>query len=442
MKKFLGLLLMLGFHFNACYALQIAPPVSIIPSILSTYLRSDSKTEVTYTVTNNMPINLNTINILNLGSTGNGKVQIVNNLCDNTTLNVGQSCTFSVLIYGADQPVNFSLRPIICSNQNQYCTQALPQYALNINTINITHPLRAYVGVKTSKQNDDNFKDYDIVPIELNTNKFDTPITGFSTSNLDDISLSPDGSLLYVGNRGDNSLKVINLQNDQMIASVDLGAIPVAIAASKDGSRIYVATPLTGIKVINATNYEIIATIPCQQLSGAIAISPDDKWIYAASDEEVLIINAINNTVATAVAVDGLATGIVVTPDGNSLYVTNQNRNNVSVINLKTDKAIAVIPADLRPMAIAISPDGSRVYVANQTLNIVSVIDTADNKRIYTIMTSVASPAGISISPDGSLLYIDDYQDNFVTIVDTSTNKVLNILDMGNPCTTTGNFVG
>src|SRR5262249_39109373 len=79
-------------------------------------------------------------------------------------------------------------------------------------------------------------------------------------------------------------------------------------------------------------------------------------------------------------------------------YITNQNSNNVSVINTATNTVIATINVDAAPFGVAVSPDGSKVYVANTHSNTVSQIDTGSNT--VTATASVGSqPAGIAITP-------------------------------------------
>ncbi len=62
-------------------------------------------------------------------------------------------------------------------------------------------------------------------------------------------------------------------------------------------------------------------------------------------------------------------------------------------------QAVRVAGAGARPTPIAVSPDGKRVYVANRDTDTVSVIDIATEKVVALIRAGVAQ-AEILVSPD------------------------------------------
>ena len=67
-------------------------------------------------------------------------------------------------------------------------------------------------------------------------------------------------------------------------------------------------------------------------------------------------------------------------------YITNQDSDNISVIDTATNTVIATIPAGEYPEGVAVSQDGRRAYITNRnrlgsghTTGTVMVIDTATN---------------------------------------------------------------
>jgi YVTN family beta-propeller protein len=81
-------------------------------------------------------------------------------------------------------------------------------------------------------------------------------------------------------------------------------------------------------------------------------------------------------------------------------YVTNQDSNNVTVIDTATNMVVGTMPIAVGtdPFGVAITPDGTRAYVANQGSNNVSVIGTATNMVVATI-TVGTGPGGVAITP-------------------------------------------
>jgi YVTN family beta-propeller protein len=108
-------------------------------------------------------------------------------------------------------------------------------------------------------------------------------------------------------------------------------------------------------------------------------------------------------------------------------YITNNQSNNVSVIDTATNTVIVTIPVGKQPSGIALSPDGSRVYVMNTGENTISVIDTATNKVGTTIALGGRPRLGpelMAITPDGKNLYVTLMRGS-VLVIDTATNATI-----------------
>lgn len=57
------------------------------------------------------------------------------------------------------------------------------------------------------------------------------------------------------------------------------------------------------------------------------------------------------------------------------IYVTNEDSNNVSVINRQLGRVVATIMVGKRPRGIALGSRRERIYVANSSSNTISIID-------------------------------------------------------------------
>jgi YVTN family beta-propeller protein len=80
-------------------------------------------------------------------------------------------------------------------------------------------------------------------------------------------------------------------------------------------------------------------------------------------------------------------------------YITNQDSDNISIIDTPTNTVIATIPAGEYPEGVAVSQDGRRAYITNRnrlgsghTTGTVMVIDTATN-------TVIGSPISVGNFP-------------------------------------------
>ena len=173
-------------------------------------------------------------------------------------------------------------------------------------------------------------------------------------------------------------------------------------------------------------------------------------------------------------------------PVGELAYVTNEDSQNLSVIDTRTDSVVATIAVGTRPRGVKVSPDGRTVYVAlsgspkcppsmpdaeceklkaDKTKDGIAEVDvvarrvrrvlpggsdpeqfdiTSDGKRLYisnedagtasvvdvekgTIDTTVkvgAEPEGVRISPDGKLVYVTAESDTSIRVLDAATGAV------------------
>ena len=75
--------------------------------------------------------------------------------------------------------------------------------------------------------------------INTATNTVSATITVGSDPN--GVSVSPDGSKVYVANEGANTVSVINTATNTVTATITVGTNPYGISVSPDGSKVYVA---------------------------------------------------------------------------------------------------------------------------------------------------------------------------------------------------------
>src|SRR5947207_12503865 len=82
----------------------------------------------------------------------------------------------------------------------------------------------------------------------------------------------------------------------------------------------------------------------------------------SAGDNVHIIDPATNKIVGV---IDGIEVnhGAAVAPDGTRIYVSEESRSTLDVIDAKTLKVSKRIPLSGHPNNIAVSPDGRRVYV-------------------------------------------------------------------------------
>ena len=303
-------------------------------------------------------------------------------------------------------------------------------------TISVTPSYEAYAYVANSADNT-----VSVVKLVTNTVIATINVGKYPTG----VSVSPDGSRAYVTNQGENTVSVIDTRTNTVIGTVTVDYGPLGIIVSPDGSKIYVAnSPGNSISVINAATNGVIATIP---INGPwdLAISPDGTRLYVSNplpisnSNTVTVINTVTNKVITTITVGLLPNGLVVSPDGSRVYVACGNSNYISIINTLTNTVDAQLTTPT-PAEVVLSPDGSRLYVSNNFSDEVSIFDTS-TKSLITSVPITRQPYGLSLNKDGSLLYVAILDRNNVSILNTSNYTFTTSVPVGNSPWGVGNFV-
>ncbi len=120
------------------------------------------------------------------------------------------------------------------------------------------------------------------------------------------------------------------------------------------------------------------------------------------------------------------------------IYVTNEDSNNVSVINRQTDEVVSTILVGKKPRGIAtgMRRQHLRIYVANSGSNSISVIDPTTNKVETEIPIRFGrQPEGIAsatISPEREYIFVTNYGSNTLSVIDGLTYQETEKITVGN----------
>ena len=233
-----------------------------------------------------------------------------------------------------------------------------------------------------------------------------------------------DGVHAFVSDYGNGTISIINLETGTLVRRIPVEAFPSGLALSENGERLFVTHFFSGrvtvIDRIHSTVQETLSTGSDTNLSQFIAITPDGKKAYIPQtrsnttnlaplfDTTVFpVVNVIDTeslkmlvperiTLDTADKPVNMPFSVALSPSGETLYLANAGSNDVSVIDLKTNRGIANIPVGSNPRGIAIAPNGSRVYVNNVLDGVLSVID-AKTLRVSHRVVLTEIPLGQSL---------------------------------------------
>ncbi|MDR2170068.1 MAG: hypothetical protein LBP59_08000 [Planctomycetaceae bacterium] len=205
---------------------------------------------------------------------------------------------------------------------------------------------------------------------------------------------------------------------------------PLAMVASKDATKIYIANyDGNEINVLDVKTDKISGAIPLGKKPNGIILSADGKTLYATSGSYNGVVQAIDLSAAKVIAevITGhTPTNGVATPDGKKLFVCNKFNADVSEFDLPELKLVRKIKTVREPCGAVITPDGKKIYVINKLPNDINNFHENENMENATFVASsitIIDPQtgttnnfqlprgngnlnGITITPDGNYIFV------------------------------------
>ncbi len=143
-----------------------------------------------------------------------------------------------------------------------------------------------------------------------------------------------------------------------------------------------------------------------------------------AAGDNLHIIDPETNKVVGIIEGIEVGHGVAVAKDGSAIYVSDEGKSTLDVVDAKTLKVAHEIHLSGHPNNIALTPDGKRLYVAIvQPPGGLDVIDTVSLEDFKTIQTKgpIHNPY---VTPDGKYVVASSVVGKTVNVVDTQTNEL------------------
>jgi YVTN family beta-propeller protein len=182
--------------------------------------------------------------------------------------------------------------------------------------------------------------------------------------------VTPDGKYVVAGSIAGKTINVIDQKTEEPAWTLELdrGIRPMTFATNPDGSTKWIfaqLSDLNGFAVIDFATQKEIKRIKNPDLppgkkeipegadpSHGMAVTPDGKTLVVCSR----LNNALYSYSLPELTLSGTswlggmgAAWVTLTPDGKTAYVSNAVTNNVSVVDVKSMKEVALIPVGFVP---------------------------------------------------------------------------------------------
>ncbi len=203
----------------------------------------------------------------------------------------------------------------------------------------------------------------------------------------------------------------------------------------------------------NIFTFKKLAAFVSLSLIAGLAIAQQDYVVYATNEDSnnVSIIDGATSKVLATVPVGKRPRGLKLNPDGTRLYVAvsgtqkcpptmkdedceklavDPGADGIAEVDTASHAVLRVLPSGLDPEQFDVDWRAGLVYVANEDANQASILSLEKGEIITTVPTGL-QPEGVRLSPDSKLVYVTGEVDSDVTVIDTATNKLKSKIKVG-----------
>jgi YVTN family beta-propeller protein len=216
------------------------------------------------------------------------------------------------------------------------------------------------------------------------------------------------------------------------------------------------AVPLTALVLTAACQgREPAARAGAGDSAAALSGAPAGPTLlaYATNEDsqELSVIDTRTDSVVATIPVGTRPRGVKVSPDGGKVYVAlsgspkcpptmpdaeceklkaDKSKDGIAEVDAATRKVTRVLPGGSDPETFDISHDGTTLFVSNEDAGQASIVDLATGKIRSTVDVGT-EPEGVTVAPDGNTVWVTGETAHNLTIIDTRSGKVLGHVEVG-----------
>jgi YVTN family beta-propeller protein len=306
------------------------------------------------------------------------------------------------------------------------------------------------------------------------------------------VAFSPDGKTVFVTNRLDDTVSVIDVPSRQVRQVIPVGDEPHGVLTNRSGTLLYVLNAaIDGISVIDTSTLEEVKRLSASRNPWSLSLSPDGSQILVTNNlsrfvefrkpptSEITVVDADDAIVEDRIEVPGtnLIQGVDWHPSGEFAFVTiNRTKNLVPMTRIvqgwtitnglgvlwrdgRVDQLLLDEPNLYFPDVadVAFTPDGSLALVTSSGSDRIAVVDVQKLKGILAgatrdqrervlpnhlgvstefvvkhISTGI-SPRGLVVARDGKSAFVVNALDDSITVIDLESLEPAGRVDLGGP---------
>ncbi len=218
---------------------------------------------------------------------------------------------------------------------------------------------------------------------------------------------SPDSKTLYVTDFYKSKLHKISTSSWRIKKTTRPGQLPKQMTLSPDGKLLYVANWLGRVAKLNARTLKRLGRVKTGRFPRGLSVTADGKTLYVANTggRTVTVVDTATMKVRKQIPTSRYPRHTALTKDGKLLYVSVLRKGRIEVIDTALGKVIHKIYVGSMPRTIALSKDEKFVYVAVYAKHYMAIIDTK-TRKVATLDLDIVKASGLAVHPTDKRIYV------------------------------------
>jgi YVTN family beta-propeller protein len=246
---------------------------------------------------------------------------------------------------------------------------------------------------------------------------------------------TPDSKSLIVASAAGNELVLLDPQTGQIQSRVKNILDPYQIGFSPD-QKWFVSNALrlnhVDIYSYNGKDLKLAKRLPLAKLPSHMAFTSDSSTVFITQQgsDQISAIDLATQKIKWTMPVGKLPAGITMTPDDKYLLVGIMGSDYVEVIDWRTQKTVKKIKAGEGAHNFRALGDKRHVFVSNRVSNTINIIDQQTLENVGTIDVP-GGPDCMELTDDGKTLWATLRWIKKVAVIDVATKKVIKMVPVG-----------
>ncbi|NDI86905.1 YVTN family beta-propeller repeat protein [Undibacterium crateris] len=246
---------------------------------------------------------------------------------------------------------------------------------------------------------------------------------------------TPDNKSLIVANAVGDELVFLDPKTGQIQRRISDIADPYQIGFSPD-QKWFVSNSLRLDRVdfyrYDGKDLKLTNRVPLAKLPSHMAFDAASTTVFITQQgsDQVSAIDLATQKVKWTIPVGKLPAGIVMTPDDKYLLVGIMGKDYVEVIDWRAQKTVKRIKAGVGTHNFRAMGDKRHIFVSNRTSNEINILD----QQTLEMVGSIPVPGGpdcMEVSEDGKTLWATLRWIKKVAVVDIPSRKVIKLIPVG-----------